>query len=130
MASIHDSVQLRAARDGANDGLVDLVVEDHPVDLVVERAEGLIEPVQLVAAAIVDLLRTVAREVEDEGVAGPDVGDQPPHRGPHVLLRRDPIKIRLGLCRQKKGMETELVRFLIWMLIRLGFGIFGFWRAK
>ena len=56
-------------RDGADNDLVDLVVQDQPVLLVVERDNGVIEAIDLVPVLVL-ALHAVPAVVQHQRVAG------------------------------------------------------------
>uniref|UniRef100_A0A804LL97 Uncharacterized protein n=1 Tax=Zea mays TaxID=4577 RepID=A0A804LL97_MAIZE len=99
VAGVHHGVQPGAVHQRAHDDLVDLVVQDGPALERVQRADGLVVPVRLVAV-VVRHLRADAREVEHQGVAVAAALHQPVHRHPDVLLRGQPERVPLVVCRQ------------------------------
>lgn len=106
VTGIDDGVELDACAEGADDGLVDLVIKDHAAVLEVLRAERLVVAVHLVAV-VIQLLDAVAGEVEHQGVAGGAALHQPPHRQPDVVLGRQTVRVLLLLCPSDGSSQNQ-----------------------
>ena len=96
MTGVAEGEEPDAAGEGADEVLVELLVEDGAAALVVQRENRLAKAVRLLTAVVPDLV-AVAAVHEDEGVPRSGARDQPLHGAIDVRLGWDLVRVSLLL---------------------------------